>query len=196
MAEASQCGASKLDGSPCRAKPLPGSVFCLFHDPARAVERDAARQAGGKARSKPAAVLPPEAGDLPLRTAGDAAEALAVVANEVRKGQLDPKVGNAVGYLISVQLRALEDPLLREVEELRREVEAMRHGPSATTAGAGPAAGGGAGPAGAGQPAAAGAAGGPGDDLHARGPGPGPVAGEPLALEFQEDVAALLPPGG
>ena len=41
------CQATKPDGSRCQAAALPGSDFCFFHDPAKAVERRAAQSFGG-----------------------------------------------------------------------------------------------------------------------------------------------------
>src|SRR5205085_8511254 len=82
------------------------SDYCFFHCPTVATERNQARRAGG-CRNK-AAVLPPSAPDCPLRGAEDVVIFIADSINQVRRGQLDPRVGNAVGYLSSVLLKALE----------------------------------------------------------------------------------------
>jgi hypothetical protein len=100
-------------------------------------------------------VLPGDADDLPMKTVGDVASLLALTVNEVRKGKLDPKVANCVGYLASVQLRALDaGDLAAEVAELRRLVEGMRGDHGDVEAGGGAAPGGSAGaPPGGGGPA-------------------------------------------
>jgi hypothetical protein len=128
-----QCQATKADGSPCRGSALPGKSLCLFHDPTQAGKAKAARRRGGKTRSKRAAVLP-SAPDVPVKHVSDVVTLLAQTISQVRRGEIDPKVANATGYLSSVLLRALEGGELAEEMEaqaealkaLRAEVEAMR----------------------------------------------------------------------
>jgi hypothetical protein len=112
---AQQCEQIKPDGSRCRANARRDSTFCFFHDPATAAQRDAARQAGGRQRSRRAAVLPPTAPDLELKAVSDVVKVLGESINQTRRGELDPKVANAVGYLASVLLRALQG----ETQEMR-----------------------------------------------------------------------------
>jgi hypothetical protein len=99
-----QCERLKADGERCKGRALPGGTLCAFHTP------DAAdnRRKGGKARSKPAAVLGVGTPDVRLRDLGDVARLLGRTINDVRKGIVDVKVANAVGYLCSVLLRGLE----------------------------------------------------------------------------------------
>lgn len=47
----SQCQATNRRGRQCSAFALPDSVFCWFHDPAKAEERKEARANGGQARA-------------------------------------------------------------------------------------------------------------------------------------------------
>ena len=77
-------------------------------------ERGRARQAGGVARSRVPAVLPGDTQELPLRNTSDVCALLAESINQVRRGQLDPRVGNAVGYLASILLGALQQGPLEE----------------------------------------------------------------------------------
>ena len=60
------------------------------------------------ARSQPAAVLPLDSPDHPLRSPKHVSDLLADSLNRLRRGQLGPRVANAMGYLASVLLRALE----------------------------------------------------------------------------------------
>jgi len=53
-------------------------------------------------------VLPTTAPDVRLRDARDVVELLAETINQVRRGEIDPKVANAVGYLGALMLRAME----------------------------------------------------------------------------------------
>jgi hypothetical protein len=121
------CEATRQNGKPCRADARPGSRWCWSHDPGLKEKRDAARRKGGRERSKAAAVLPQDAPDLPLKTIADVTVALAATVNQVRKGALDAKAANCVGYLLSVLLRALEGgELQRQLDELRAALERMK----------------------------------------------------------------------
>ena len=68
-----------------------------------------------------ATVLPPETPDNPLRSTTDVSTLLSESINQVRRGQLEPRVANAVGYLASILLNALDQGL---VEERLSRVEA------------------------------------------------------------------------
>jgi hypothetical protein len=172
------CKQVKADGTPCQANARPGSDWCIFHDPALAGRRAEARRAGGRERSRKAAVLPAGTADAPLATAGDVAAFLGQTINQVRKGQLDPKVGNCLGVLAGVLLRALEEgDLAEQLLELRRQVEGLGNARRDVAGGVEPAEETG-GHEGVGGPAAAAgaAAAGPGGDRDPGGDGPGPVA--------------------
>ena len=69
--------------------------------------RRAEAQRTGGSRNKPA-VLPCETLDHPLKTVANVAELLAGAINQVRRGQLDPRVGNTLGFLAATLLKALE----------------------------------------------------------------------------------------
>jgi len=69
-------------------------------------------------------VLPAESPDLPLSTVGDLVNMLAESINLTRKGLLDPKVGNCLGYLASVLQRCLsEAEIERRLSELEQAVQ-------------------------------------------------------------------------
>lgn len=102
------CQYTKSDGSRCHAYAVHGSRFCFAHDPKSAVERQAARVKGGQERSRKSKVL---AGDTPnaaLTTSTEIESLLADTINQVRRGEIDPHVSNAVGYLASVLMKAKE----------------------------------------------------------------------------------------
>jgi hypothetical protein len=129
---------------------LPGKPYCLFHDPDKEQQRTAYRQKGGNARSRKAAVLPPEADDISLRTVGDVVGLLEQTANHVRKGVVDVRVGNCLGYLAGIALKALEEnDWAEQLEAVRRELDEMRRGTGSGEKGPGKAPGGG--PAGGGD---------------------------------------------
>jgi hypothetical protein len=71
-------------------------------------------------RSRRAVVLPLNTPDHPLGNSTDISALIAETTNQLRRGQLDPKVATAIGYLASVQLRAFEQGLL---EKRMKEIE-------------------------------------------------------------------------
>jgi len=105
---AQQCRHTKLGGSRCRASARHGSHYCFFHDPKSARARVAARKAGGIERSRRAAVLSANTPDRPLASAADVTRLLAETINQVRRGEIDPRISNAVGYLAGILLKAKE----------------------------------------------------------------------------------------
>jgi hypothetical protein len=138
MSANGQCEHIKPDGRRCQARAVAGSRWCFFHDPAKAEARKNASRSGGKRSHRPAATLPAGAADAPLKTVGDVVNLLAETISQVRKGAIDTRIANAVGYLGSVLLRALEgDELARQVEELRRQVDEVTHERSCITPAAG-----------------------------------------------------------
>jgi hypothetical protein len=100
------CEKVKHDGQRCRGIAMHGSPYCFFHNPAAREARKAAQQSGGQANR--AAVLPADAADLPLHSGKDVVALLAETINQVRKGQLSPKIASIVGYLSGPLLKALE----------------------------------------------------------------------------------------
>jgi hypothetical protein len=121
-----RCEGQTKGGTRCKARCQPGKAYCFFHDPERAEARAEARSKGGKARSKPAAVLPGETADTPLESVDDVKALLGQTINQLRKGQLDPKVSNGIGYLAGVLLKAIEgSDLARDVEALKQQLREL-----------------------------------------------------------------------
>ena len=109
-----KCQFRKKNGSRCGANAQPENGTCVFHDPARAEEGQRARRAGGVNRSHTAAVLPTDTPDHPLASPKDVSDLLAHSINQLRRGQLDLRIANGIGYLASVLLRALEQGPMEE----------------------------------------------------------------------------------
>lgn len=100
-----RCQAANANGAPCQAAPLDGETFCFFHHPDRTDERQAARRTGGQqGRLR----VPDGVSDMRLERVEDVTRLLAETINHVRTGRLDVRVGNTVGYLAGVLLKALE----------------------------------------------------------------------------------------
>ncbi len=127
----SSCRHIRPDGVRCRANTLIGSKYCFFHDPQSAPARDAARRAGGVRRSWRAAVLPPDTPDKPLASGADVISLLAETINQVRRGEVDPRISNAIGYLAGILLKARERAELEErVSRLETIVAGQQAGPT------------------------------------------------------------------
>ena len=94
----------KTAGVRCRARRIENSDFCYFHDPAKAKERQSAQRAGGL-KNRPI-VLPRSVPDAPLKDMGDIRYLVADTINQVRRGEIDPKVANSVGYLAGILIKA------------------------------------------------------------------------------------------
>lgn len=115
-----QCKGVKPDGSDCQAATMPGSEFCFFHDPTKATERRSAQSHGGSQNK--VKTLPDAVPDVQVRDCEDVVKLLSETINQVRKGKIDPRVANAVGYLANVLIKAAEQG---ELEKRITEVEAV-----------------------------------------------------------------------
>jgi hypothetical protein len=115
---ARQCAYTKPDGR-CKANAQLGSTFCFFHDPEVAEERQAARVNGGKERSRRVTVLSADTPDMPVDTAANVIRLLTETINHTLRGELDPRIGNSVGYLAAIVLKAQQrDELDQRVAHL------------------------------------------------------------------------------
>lgn len=117
-----KCEFKKKNGERCGADVQTGRSLCVFHDPARAADGQRARRAGGVNRSQRAVVLPEDTPEHPLSGPKDVADLLAHSINQLRRGQLDLRIANGIGYLASILLRALEQG---PMEERLTELEAI-----------------------------------------------------------------------
>jgi hypothetical protein len=116
------CSATKQDHSKCQAPALPESEFCFFHDPSKAEKRREAQAQGG--RQNRVKTLEDSAPDVKVEDSGDAIALISETINQVRKGQIDPRVANSVGYLANILIRAVEQNKLESrIEQLEALVK-------------------------------------------------------------------------
>ena len=116
------CRGTKPDKSSCQAPALPGSEFCFFHDPSRAQERREAQAQGG--RQNRMKTLEGSAPDIEVEDCGDAIGLLVDTINQVRKGKIDPRVANSVGFLSNILIKAVErDKLETRIQQLERLIK-------------------------------------------------------------------------
>jgi len=122
-----RCEFRKKNGQLCGADAQSGKTLCVFHDPSKAAAGRRARRLGGISRSRGATILPLETPDNPLRNTQDVSVLLGESINQVRRGQLDPRVANAVGYLASILLGALQQgPLEERLQRLEATLNLKR----------------------------------------------------------------------
>jgi hypothetical protein len=123
------CRYEPKGGTHCRARAQIGGEFCFFHDPTLGNARAAARKAGGIARTLRVA-LPANLPNKRLRTASEVVDLLGETINQVRLGELDLRVSNAIGYLSGILLSAIEKG---SYEERLSALEAAVASPSHAT---------------------------------------------------------------
>jgi len=114
------CAATKRNGKACKAAALPGSQFCFFHHPGKAAARWKAQSQGGRANRM--ATLPADAPNVQIEDSADVVKLLSSTINSVRRGEIDPRVGNSVGYLANIVLTATGQ---RELESRIAELESL-----------------------------------------------------------------------
>jgi hypothetical protein len=106
------CKGLTSDGSPCEAAAMRESDFCFFHDPSKAAERHEAHAAGG--RQNRMKTLEAGASDVEVSDSSKLLELLSQTINQVRKGTIDPRVANSVGYLAGITAKVLNQNELED----------------------------------------------------------------------------------
>ena len=106
------CQGVTADGSQCEAAAIRGTDYCFFHAPSRAAERREAQAAGG--RQNRMKTLDPATADMKIDDCGDVVALLSETINQVRRGQIDPRVANSMGYLASITVKVLEQNALED----------------------------------------------------------------------------------
>jgi len=108
-----KCKHIKEDGKQCKAYAQKGSLFCYTHDPDKSRERALAVKSGGIITSQ-----------RPVRVTKvrDVRRFVTRTMNEVRKGEIDVKVANALFYGSNVLIKAFE---ISEIEDRLGSVEKL-----------------------------------------------------------------------
>jgi hypothetical protein len=116
------CSATKPDGSKCQAAAIPRSQFCFFHDPSKADRRREAQAQGG--RQNRIKTLDPSVPDVNLRDGRDATALISQTINQVRRGEIDPRVANSIGYLANILIKSVErSELETRIEQLEAAIK-------------------------------------------------------------------------
>ncbi len=123
-----QCNHVRGSGERCRGTARTGREFCFTHDPESAAEREAARRAGGRQRQRQPAVLP-GAQDVTFGGISDVTGLLAATASQVRRGEVDCRVGNCLCYIAATALKALAQGDIEErLKLLEQQFDAAKKG--------------------------------------------------------------------
>jgi hypothetical protein len=116
------CEGVKPDGLRCQAAALLDSNFCFFHDPSKVAERREAHSAGG--RQNRMKTLDAGASDVKIKDSGDVVALLSDTINQVRKGLIDPRIANSVGYLANITVRVFaQEELENRIARLEKVLE-------------------------------------------------------------------------
>lgn len=112
-----RCVYIKEDGEQCRGFAIKDSEYCLSHDPDMQEARlDRARRGGAsESYEKLELNLPP----LDIKDSEDIVQSILQIINEVRTGQIPPRVATTIGYLLGIALKAYE------VSGVDKKVEAI-----------------------------------------------------------------------
>mgnify|MGYP000274071034 CR=1 FL=1 len=118
MKQATRCKFEK-DGKQCQAWAMTDSEFCFTHDPNKRKERALAHAKGGMTPKRNYKPLPP----VELIDNKGVVNLLAQTINEVRRGKIDLRVANCIGYLSGHLIKALEISELEDrVEKIERVI--------------------------------------------------------------------------
>jgi len=99
-----KCCYIKPNNEQCAANAMIGSKFCFSHNPETKEEKIAAVIKGGRASKKNHNFLPP----ISLEKPKDTINLITTTINEVRKGLIELKIANCIGYLSGHLIKAFE----------------------------------------------------------------------------------------
>ncbi len=128
-----QCTAIKDDGERCGQK-MSAEGLCVFHDPGRKRQAQAARRKGAKASHKKkmdGRIRTVDASEAPPapETIEDCAKWASWAVHAVAVGLIDARTADAVGKLLNALQRALKDSKVEaDVAELRTKLAELRRG--------------------------------------------------------------------
>ncbi len=116
------CGASTKVGGRCRSFVPPGRAACVSHDPSMADAVAAARRRGGTAAAKLRLL---QGRRLRLDTPAALVRFTGGLLQDALAGTVDVDAARTIGYLVSVQLKAIEQARASDVEQMLTEVKQL-----------------------------------------------------------------------
>ena len=116
-----QCIYIKDNDEQCKGFAIEDSQYCLSHDPESQEARLVRAQRGGAAETYQQLDL--ELAPLKIDNAKDIAQATIQLVNELREGIVPPRIATAIGYLLSIALKAYEkSDLEHKIETFERVI--------------------------------------------------------------------------
>lgn len=118
-----RCKFVKPDGKQCETPALKDKDLCMFHDPEMEAKRELARKKGVSA-SKLIRLLPPETANIEVKHPDDVVKLVGDTIDQVRTGEIDPKIAQVVGTLAGILLDAIQVAhrytLTEDIEKVRQ----------------------------------------------------------------------------
>jgi hypothetical protein len=105
-----RCSFIKPNKKQCSANAMKNSKYCFTHNPATKEAKKAAVTKGGKISKKKSIILLP----VDLAEPKDVVKLLAITINEVRKGVMELRQANCIGYLSGHLIKTMETASLEE----------------------------------------------------------------------------------
>lgn len=116
-----KCKGKRKDGKPCQATAQTDNGFCIHHDPDLADKRQEWRREGGKVGTlatlrtpKPWRRLDNDVAVMSTTGPAELIDLLADTIDEVKTGEIDPKIANSVGYLAGVMMKIIQHQAFEE----------------------------------------------------------------------------------
>jgi len=116
------CQGTTKHGASCRSFALPNRVYCVMHDPELADKVSAARVRGGTAAAKLRLL---QGRRLRLDTPAALVRFTGGLLQDALAGTVDIDTARTIGYLVSVQLKAIEQARQSDVEQMLTEVRTL-----------------------------------------------------------------------
>ena len=116
------CGAPTKAGGSCRAFVPPGREACVSHDPSMASMVASARQRGGTAAAKLRML---QGRRLRLDSPSALVKFTGGLLQDALAGTVDIDTARTIGYLVSVQLKAIEQARAADVDQALAEVRTL-----------------------------------------------------------------------
>ena len=117
-----RCRSKTKAGASCRAMVLPGRDVCIAHAPDMAEKIAAARMRGGTAAAKLRLL---QGKRLRLDSPAALVKFTGGLLQDALAGTVDIDTARTIGYLVSVQLKAIEQARQSDVETMLAEVKAL-----------------------------------------------------------------------
>jgi hypothetical protein len=113
-----KCSFIKSDGNKCKAFAMKNSNYCWIHSPEVSEQaKSSARLLGGINRQ---VQIPANLAEMAIKDTRDIPPLLVDTLFHIRRGEMDIRLGTAIGYLTNILMRSYE---LAEIENRMEKIE-------------------------------------------------------------------------